>query len=129
MKNSLQKHILVIIMLVIILIFIIAFIVSMDYLLEKEEEPMYTFNEALEQQISNGTEDLKFNDVYLVPASDDGIKQAMQPDLQNTYQFVELNNKSRVPVETLNEQLKDASVLKGKGEKILKYKEKHNKND
>ena len=128
MKNSLQKHILVIIMLVIILIFIIAFIVSMDYLLEKEEEPMYTFNEALERQISNGTEDLKFNDGYLVPASDDDIKQAMQPDLQNTYQFVELNNKSKVPVETLNELLKDAGVLKGTGEYFLKAEEEYDVN-
>lgn len=128
MKNSLQKHLLVIIMLVIILIFIIAFIVSMNYLLEKEEEPMYTFNEALERQIGNGTEDLKFMDGYLVPASDEDIKQAMQPNLQSKYQFVELNNKSHVSVETLNDLLKDAGVLKDTGEYFLKAEEEYNVN-
>ncbi|MDK6862909.1 N-acetylglucosaminidase [Nosocomiicoccus ampullae] len=128
MNKSIQSHAMVIMMLIVIVTFIIAFIVSMSYLVEPEDEPLYTFEEALQLQLNNGTEDLKFDSGYLVPATEDDIKNAMDPKNQGVFQFVQLDNKSKISVEDANELLKDSGVLKDTGEFFVQAEKEYNVN-
>ena len=128
MNKSIQSHAMVIMMLIVIVTFIIAFIVSMSYLVESEDEPLYTFEEALQLQLNNGTEDLKFDSGYLVPATDEDIKNAMDPKHQGVFQFVQLDNKSKISVEDANELLKDSGVLKDTGEFFVQAEKEYNVN-
>lgn len=117
MKKTKLSHAQVMILLVVIALFLIAFVISMQKLVEKEEKPMYTFEEALQMQLDNGTEDLRFDtNGYLVPASDQDIKSAMDIGTQNIYAFIRLDKMTNIDADKANRLLEGKGILENTGE-------------
>ncbi|HLR39592.1 MAG TPA: hypothetical protein VK068_04250 [Jeotgalicoccus sp.] len=92
MKKLNLSHAQVILLLVVIALFILAFVISIETLVTKEAEPMYTFQEAVDRQLNNGTEDLVFNEHgYLILASQEDITEAMRIDKRNMFEFIRID--------------------------------------
>lgn len=126
MKKLNLSHAQVILLLVVIALFILAFVISIETLVTKEAEPMYTFQEAVDRQLNNGTEDLVFNEHgYLIPASQEDITDAMRVDKRNMFEFIRIDIDSDITADEANELLRDKGVLEGTGKYFVEAEKEY----
>lgn len=104
----------------VIALFLLAFVISMQALVKKETEPMYTFEEALERQLTNGTEDLRFDEYgYLVPGSPEDIRDAMNVDNRNMFEFIRIDKDTNITADEANKLLEGKGILEGTGKYFI----------
>lgn len=131
MDNKLKDNWLLIAVCLIMIVFVITFIFS-EVAVEDVENPDnrydYTFQEALERQLTNGTTDLRFQDGYLNRASESDIRQAMSIDERHIFEFLHLNEKVNLTEDEVNQLLQGRGILEGQGAAFLDAQEKYDIN-
>ncbi|QQD84302.1 MULTISPECIES: N-acetylglucosaminidase [Jeotgalicoccus] len=123
--DRVKENIPFILLIIVMALFVFAFIVSETSLFDEEEIHTYTFEEAVSMQISNDTTDLKLVDETTEQANDNDIKNAMNMNNSNDYQFLRLDELSGATVEQLNEELEGKGILEGEGQAFYDAEQNH----
>lgn len=126
--DRIKENIPFILLLIVMILFVFAFIVSETSLFDEEEIHTYTFEEAVSMQISNDTDDLKLVNNMTEYANDNDIKNAMNMNSGNDYQFLRLDEVPGATVEQLNEELEGKGILEGQGQAFYDAEQTHQVN-
>lgn len=118
---------LLIVISLVMIIFVITFIFS-EVAVEDANQYEYTFSEAVESQLNNGTADLKQEEGYLVEASESEVRDAMNIDERNIFEFLPLEDQVNLSAEEADEILEGRGILEGQGEAFINAQESFNIN-
>jgi beta-N-acetylglucosaminidase len=131
MNKKVKDNWLLITICLVMIVFVITFVFSEVITQDEEVEQDYyqtTFSEAAEQQISGNTTDLKYDNGYLVEASEDDIRRAMDIDARHLFEFLPLDETVNLSKEEVDHLLEGRGILEDQSEAFIEAQERYNIN-
>lgn len=127
MDKKIKDNWLLLIISGVMVIFVFTFIVSEFEVLEDEYYD-YTFDEAVEMQMNNNTDDLKIEDGSMTAATEDDVQEAMDIETSHDLEFLELTNHAELTAEEADELLEGRGILEGQGDSFIEAQETYGVN-
>ncbi|GAB3067708.1 N-acetylglucosaminidase [Salinicoccus sesuvii] len=128
MDKRLKENIPILILLIMMFIFFLAFVIS-EAGTPKEASPVASFDEAVENNLQNGTVGVELEGGTMTTAKEERVRAAMSIDNSPTrFQFLDLTEKVDVSSEEIADLLEGRGILDGTEETFLEAQSKHGVN-